>query len=375
MYNKHTPHTPTFALCLLCALAPINLHAKSNGAGQSYQLYGTLDSGISHTRISSATQGTSRHTELHTSGHDDTLWGLRGREAFQGGAHIQFTLEAGFDSDTGAGSGFTLQSWLGIGHDRLGALRLGRQASSGQDFCADLAIGNWLDFGIDALLRASDNMSTATHIRWQSPDWQGWQAGISYSPKSSAEGDSARTRSAAVRYENNAWLLAATVEQGLHRAGNAPPEHSRLRPTAWHIGARHEGESMHVAATWGEMKNGFVSRNGGGMEGDAALAGLGPLEFIQGGRLRALYGAIALPAGQGEWQVQGAWARPRWQWQDSGTAAQRIRVLSLGYLYHLSKRTRLYTFAATGSRYDMDNVASPDNPRSRRVALGLVHHF
>jgi len=367
MHHKHIPHAPAIAMLAFCALISASARAETAAQVGSYQLYGTLDTGITHTRLATATAGKTRQTELHSSGHADTLWGLRGRENLHGGSHVQFTLEAGFDSDTGAGSDFTLQSWLGIGHESLGELRLGRQASSGQDFIADLAIGNWKDFGIDALLRASDNMRTAPRIRWQSPAWQGWQAGISYNPTSTA--DHPRTRSAALRHESDAWLLAASVEQG------ARLPDSRLCPAAWHIGARHEGESIHVAAAWAQMRNGFVSRNGGGVASHAALEGLGPPEFIQGGRLRALYAAIVIPAGRGEWQLQAAWARPRWQWQESGAAAQNIRVLSFGYLYSLSARTTLYTFAAAGWRYDMDSVARFDNPRSRRLAFGMVHHF
>jgi len=374
MHNRHILRAPAIAMLAFCALTSESACAETTAHADRYQLYGTLDSGIFHTRSTTAASGKTRHTELQGSGHADTLWGLRGRETLHSGRHVQFTLEAGFDSDSGAGSGFTLQSWLGIGDSALGELRLGKQASAGQDFMADLAIGNWKDFGIDALLRASDNMSTATHIRWQSPAWQGWQTAISYRPDNNTAQAAWRTRSAAVRHENNAWLLAASVEQGARLAGQALPG-PRLRPGAWHIGARHEGESIRVAAAWAQMRNGFVSRNGGGVQGHAALEGLGPPEFIQGGRLRALYGAIAIPAGRGEWQWQAAWARPRWRWQESGAAAQSIRILSFGYLYSLSARTTLYAFAAAGSRYDMHSVARFDNPRSRRVAFGMGHHF
>jgi len=197
MYYNHIPHAPAIAILAFCAFVPESLHAETREPGHSYQLYGTLDTGMAHTRLSSATAGKTRQTEMHTSGHDDTRWGLRGRENLPGDSHIAFTLEAGFDSDTGAGSGFSLQSWLGIGHAHWGELRLGRQASSGQDFIADLAIGNWKDFGIDALLRASDNMRTAPRIRWQSSAWQGWQASISYSPDNHATQAAWRTRSAA----------------------------------------------------------------------------------------------------------------------------------------------------------------------------------
>jgi len=348
------------ALWLLCGLIAEGARAETAAAGSLYQLYGTMDTGIFHTRISTPMHSSIRHTELQTSGHEDTRWGLHGRETVGGGHFVQFILEAGFDSDTGmGGEGFHLQSWLGMGHDAWGEWRLGRQASAGQDFVAELAIGNWKDFGMDALLRAADNMTTATHIRWNSPTWQGWQVGMNHQPEHKGYG-------AALRYEYEGWQLAASIDKGARVTA------TDLRPEAWQVGLRHEGESVHIAAAWSTMKNGFVARNGGGEEENE---GWGPLEFIQGGRLQALYAAVALPVGRGEWQVQWSHARPRWQWQTSGMAARNIQILSAGYVYTLSARTRLYAFAAGGRGYDFANVASSDHPRSRRVGLGLVHHF
>ncbi|CAM3990132.1 hypothetical protein EV679_3431 [Kerstersia gyiorum] len=49
--------------------------------------------------------------------------------------------------------------------------------------------------------------------------------------------------------------------------------------------------------------------------------------------------------------------------------------MSLGYVHSLSPRTTLYGFAALGQRYDLDDVVGADAPRTRRVAMGLTHHF
>jgi len=354
------------ALLVLCALPSAEgLRAETLASGTTYQLYGTLDSGIFYTRTSTSIEGKSRNTELQTSGQDDTRWGLRGRETLDGGHFVQLTLEAGFDSDTGAGGeGFNLQSWLGIGHENWGEWRLGRQATVGQEFVADLAIGNWKDFGMDALLRAADSMTTATHIRWHSPTWQGWQVGMNYQPERQQEG-----YGAALRYEYESWQLAVSIERGARVASL-----DGVRPQAWQLGLRHEGDSIHVAIAWSQTRNGFVARNGGGAK-EGALADLGPLELVQGGRLQALYAAAGLPVGRGEWQVQWALARPRWQWQETGAAARNIQILSAGYLYTLSARTSMYAFAAAGRNYDFDSVANAHNPRSARLGLGLVHHF
>lgn len=74
-----------------------------------------------------------------------------------------------------------------------------------------------------------------------------------------------------------------------------------------------------VAVGWSRQSNGFVGRNGGDAiveedGGDRAaelhspgLQDLGPIEFVDGGRLDAKYLGTAIPFGEGKFQLQWSW--------------------------------------------------------------------
>ncbi|MCS6995909.1 MAG: porin [Casimicrobiaceae bacterium] len=66
-------------------------------------------------------QGSARITSQE---NISSRWGMRGSEALGGGISAIFQLEAGFASDTGAGGGFTRESWVGL-QGGFGTLRLG----------------------------------------------------------------------------------------------------------------------------------------------------------------------------------------------------------------------------------------------------------
>ena len=360
------------AVAMLAGAVPADSRAETELA-----LYGTVDAGMSWTRVSG--EGTRR--ALLSGGQTDSLWGLRGREPLGGGSYTLFALEGGVDMTSGSADDpdrlFNYQSWLGLGNAVLGELRLGRQHTVGQAFVSEIEVGSWKDFGMGALMRASDNYQVSSQISWRSPQWAGVQFGASYSADAGEQGPGPRTGmySLAVRYEDGPWLLAASVER-LGRV--ALPGLDARRPHAWQLGASHDLGVARIALGWSRQRNGFVGRNGDDgppfLE-ERGLQGLGPIEFIDGGRLDVLYAGVSIPAGQGEFQLQWSQGRPDWAWQDSGAPARRVQVMSVGYVHALSPRTSLYAFVANGLRYSMDTAVSADEPRSRRVAFGLTHHF
>jgi len=356
----------------------ISLHGPSRAAGPHLTVYGSIDTGVARTRVS----GTA-HKTLLNGGQTDSLWGLRAREAIGPTSYALFALESGILPAQGTLADpertFNQQAWLGLGHHSLGELRLGRQSTAGQAFVSAIEIAAWQDFGMGALMRAADNYQIPRQISWRSPHWRGWAAGISYSPNMAAhtqDGPRTPLYSLALRYAGGAGLLAASLEQ----SGRVPmPERgSTRRPRAWQWGASYDARLARVAGGGSQMRNGFVSLNGeDGPPGLQArgLQGLGPAEFIAGGRLNVRYFGLAVPAGQGELLLQWSQARPRWHWLAGNTPARTIRVMSLGYTRPLCARTSLYAFRATGRRYAIDTAVSPANPHSSRMAVGVAHHF
>ncbi|MBJ7262360.1 MAG: porin [Burkholderiaceae bacterium] len=370
---KTSASSASVATAVLVGSVSIDSRAESE-----LSFYGTVDTGMAWTRVS----GESSQSGLLSGGQTDSLWGLRGREALSGGAYALFTLEGGIDLAKGRAEDpdrlLNYQSWLGLGHRALGELRLGRQYTVGQAFVSEIEVGGWKDFGVGALMRASDNYQVSNQLSWRSLQWHGLQFGSSYSFDASDAGTKhSRTRlySLALRYEEGPWLLAASVERmGAVRLDR----HRARRPEAWQLGASYDLGIVRLAAGWSRQRNGFVGRNGDdGPETLEArgLQGLGPIEFIDGGRLDVIYLGTAIPVGPGEIQLQWSHGRPDWVWQDSATRARNSQVMSVGYVHALSPRTSLYAFAAEGRRYSMDAVVSAAQPSARRVAVGLTHRF
>ncbi|CAM4061805.1 porin [Kerstersia similis] len=360
------------------AVAVLSLGAPRTLEAAEVTLYGTVDVGVVTTHVKGAGTGTG----LLSGGQTDSRWGLRGREDLADGAYVNFALEGGLDAATGSaeepGRLFNYQSWIGLGSEGMGELRLGRQFTAGQVFVSGIEIAGWKDFGMGALMRASDNYQVSNLLGWISPQWHGLQAGLSYSPDVGERGfekGRAHVFSSALQFSMDDWLLVASYETMGRVAGEAGQAH---RPATLQLGLSADVEFARVAAGWSRQRNGFVGRNGG--EGPAGLEamglpGMGPAEFLDGGRLDAVYAGIAVPMGQDELQLQWSQARPSWHWQDGGDRAGTVRVMSLGYVHALSPRTSLYGFVAMGQRYAMEDVVGEDAPRTRRAALGITHQF
>lgn len=99
-------------------------------AEASVTLYGLVDAGINYTNNAVANGKSGSVVQMVTGSSQGDRWGLRGVEDLGGGLKTIFTLESGFQLDTGArGQGglmFGRQSFVGLQGD-WGELTLGRQ--------------------------------------------------------------------------------------------------------------------------------------------------------------------------------------------------------------------------------------------------------
>ncbi|XHO07782.1 hypothetical protein ACEQUB_p01029 (plasmid) [Ralstonia syzygii] len=109
------------------------VRALASGAAgaQSVTLYGLVDTGIEYvSHANSSGNGLVRMPSI--TGTLPSRWGLRGAEDLGGGIQAVFTLESGFNTDTGtSGQGgrlFGRQAWVGLAGG-YGTLTLGRQYS------------------------------------------------------------------------------------------------------------------------------------------------------------------------------------------------------------------------------------------------------
>lgn len=352
------------ALALIFSSAPT--YAK-----EGLHLYGTIDTGIGWTHLS----GEGSTNGMIDNGQTDSLWGLRGSEPLANGFNATFTLESGFSPSTGGLEEedrlFNYAAWIGLEQAELGVLRLGRQNPVAQQFADELEIAPWADFGLGALFKAADNYQLSDSISYLTPTYGGVQAALSYSFNAS-EGEhlqsshNARALSTGLRYEEGPFYATLTYDRLLPRHDHLPGQRAAQ---AWQLGASYDFSAFQLAAGWSSQSNGFVGLNGGGQKG------MGPLEFVQGGRVKAWFVGASLPVGPGEFMAQWSVAKPNWTWQDSAQRAKTVQIYSLGYVYELSPRTSVYAFAAGGRNFSLEDTFTEGNTHSKRVAAGITHHF
>ena len=338
------------------------------------QLYGVVDAGVAVTRVS----GQGSRAAVLNGGLTDSLWGLSGTEDLGGGWRTRFGLESGFDPSSGKtedeGRLFNYAAWMGVGSDRYGEIRIGRQNTVGQIYGSALEIASWKDMGMGATFKASDNFQFSNMVNVTSADWNGFQIGVGYSFDADGQNrfrtqQNPRAASAGLKFESGPLLAVATWDQ-LQLADS--PAGGGKRPRAVQLGAAVDLDVLKVSLAWSRQKNGYVGLDGG--DPDNLGQGLGPAPFVRGGAIDAWLLGASVPVGPGAVLVQWSLARPDWQW-DNGMTARKAQVATLGYTYALSARTTLYGFAGYASNYTLDNQFDPAHSHTTRVGAGVSHHF
>jgi predicted porin len=168
------------------AVLTLGAFAGSAHAQSSVTLYGVVDAGI---LINNNVKGLHQYSLSQAS---SSRWGLRGTEDLGGGLSAIFNLENGFTSGTGAlgqgGLEFGRKAFVGLSSSQWGTLTAGRQFSVSNDFTAPFASGaDWAAAGINYGSRANDvdNVNTSNRIensiKYESPNYNGLQAGVLYS--------------------------------------------------------------------------------------------------------------------------------------------------------------------------------------------------
>lgn len=167
-------------------------------AQSSVTIYGIVDIGLQWNELGVAptTAGgifTQESVFQVQSGYQSgSRLGLRGSEALGRGWNAIFTLESGYDIDTGmSGQGgrlFGRQAWAGLQHNSFGSLVLGRVAtpSSGTGSfdlwgAVDPFGTGWGISGLNQTFIPSAALREDNSILWASPTWAGFKFAASYS--------------------------------------------------------------------------------------------------------------------------------------------------------------------------------------------------
>lgn len=164
-------------------------------AQSTVTLYGRIDTSVGSSKIGAPATATST-TQMFSGNLTSTRWGLRGSEDLGGGLKAIFGLEQGFDSSAGTQanlSAFDRQSIVGLSGG-FGTVKFGRHDTSFDDI-RDLTVSsNIFDSGTFATTEGVVGTSgylgvgqladygdrASNQIRYESPSFGGFSAGVSY---------------------------------------------------------------------------------------------------------------------------------------------------------------------------------------------------
>jgi GBP family porin len=182
----------------LMALAVLGAMSSVATAQSSVTLYGIVDVGVQWNEqgVAPTTTGgiyTQESVFGVNSGYQSgSRFGLRGSEALGKNWNAVFTLEGGYDTDTGfSGQGgrlFGRQAWAGLQHSGMGTVALGRFAtpSSGTGSfdlwgSVDPFLTGWGINSLGSTFIASNALREDNAVLWASPTWAGFKFAAMYS--------------------------------------------------------------------------------------------------------------------------------------------------------------------------------------------------
>jgi len=321
----------------LAALAASLALAGTAAAQSNVTLYGLVDIGIAHE--SGGPSGSL--TKMDGSGlHSGNRWGLRGTEDLGGGLSAIFTLESGFNSDTGAGAGalFGRQSWVGV-KGGFGTVTFGRQYTPHWAAIDGTDAMDGISGGIHNLMRRV--VRTDNTVKYTSPDFSGFSGQLAYG-FGEVEGNTAASRH--IGFGLNYAAGPLVVRLAHHDANNAT-DTDNARNT--YLGGSYN---------FGPAKL-FLGHNI-----EKGVAGLDR---------NATQVGVQVPFGAST--VMATYVHKN----DKSAANDDARMLGLAYTYALSKRTNIY---ASVLRIDNENslvyrTKGGDGIGDREFNVGIRHKF
>ncbi|SAL18655.1 outer membrane porin OpcP [Caballeronia sordidicola] len=161
------------------------LAANLSYAQSSVTLYGVVDDGIQYTN----NQAGASSWALSQGGRGSSKWGMTGTEDLGGGLHAFFKLENGFNLNNGAlgnnGALFGRQGYVGLGSDKYGEVRLGRQYDLLFESLVPFAASGKFGGGLGAHAGDVDNtwgdFNLNNTVKYLSPTLYGARLGVAYS--------------------------------------------------------------------------------------------------------------------------------------------------------------------------------------------------
>lgn len=371
-------------LALLGFCSSMSFFAHSS----SITLYGIINAGVGDIRTSGK-DSSGNYIKRKTTGFVDqgfygNQFGLKGVEDITGQLKAIFQLESGFSLATGGsyqgGRLFGRQATVGLRHSQFGQLEFGRQTNMTFKAIGNMASpfgGNGWQVGIGATIPAANVVRYDNLILYQTPNWNGFQAGVGYSfntdgsqfPRTS-EGvslDEANIKATTIgmSYQSGDFAMGFGFEQNDYGSlrstatGFVPREAGKVN--TWNLGARYDFKRFKIHAGIGQSRNGMISPS----LVDAQY-GVG---YREGLRFNSYLLGVTVPVGASNDLLASVGLIDPRSVPEGGQAAMQ-RAYNLGWMTHMSKRTSIYALAGYAEKVGFYN-----DMKASFYTVGLAHKF
>lgn len=352
-------------------------------------LYGSVSTGVLYQNQASLSGGTenqeSKDSFTMESGFwGDSIWGITGEEDLGNGWTVGFTLENGFDSDTGKMTGgsvlFDSQAYLRIGNDKVNFAfgNIGGLASAGGDFdllCAFDPMEAFVDVaGLGAF--ASKDFASGNMAVVEVTPMEGFK--VSLMANAGDEDDEARWSDrnhyygVGLSYENGPLALAGIAEMRKYNSQADWGANDDTDSWTFTVAAAYDFEVVRPSFVYQHVSKSreFASE---------AVDGSDAYNYDS-----FMLGATA-PLGQGTLRATVQYVKGENEYDSKDEASATI--FGLAYTYDMSKRTALYAgayYSIGGDGLDKDlstgeteysGGMTRTDYNSFGLGLGLVHTF
>lgn len=368
--------------CLVAALFGMPMAANAG----SVTLYGVADVGITAEKYVGIGSNASR-VGMDSGIADDSVFGLKGTENLGDGLTANFVLESNFSMTNGSlernGRMFGNQASVGLAGD-FGSIDFGRQQNVASDFfeSIDPFRTNYKSAGMVTTAGATD-VRYDNMVKYVSPSIAGVTLAMGYSFSADATdrerngfkaSDNDRAFTTGLRFDDGPLSLMATYDQVREaRNASASMNGAGKGPRQWLVGAAYDFEVVKVSLAGGQVRGGWL--------GESPTFGLPSTVGLRSGDFNSMLTdrsnwkastyLVGLSAPVGAGRAMASWQRVGADHKSAKLEGQSpLWVGSLGYEYDLSKRTKLYTYAAYTK-----NPGFAGGISARSGGLGLQHRF
>ena len=341
-------------LIALAAFAAVSSFAQS-----TVTLFGRLDAGYNATTTTNTVGATTTETKsngVQNAGLASNKWGMKGSEDLGGGLKANFVLEQSMDVVTGAATGFTRDSTVGVSGN-FGEVRFGRSYTP-----LFITVGASDVFGTTGATTVNlypDSVRASSSVFYNSPAMSGFSVAVMIGRNDAG----VTTGATSVDANSDNTGLSATYAAGPLMVSVAMGE---IKATAGTTSSKSNGSAVSATYDLG------VAKLYGGYTTAKAQTNTAVATYIEQTELNL---GVAVP--MGATTLMAAYGRNTATATAAGTEIGNGsgNDFVVGASYAFSKRTSAY--AKTGTYNKVEGSLSGVNAATKATttALGVVHNF